>query len=477
MSNIKYKIVKKFSQLTLKSMHYLPTGGKSFPGYLFLKYAGRENLPQLADEQIAIGSILLTGTNGKTTTTTMAIDLLNRDMNLSTSVDNNTIYALTTGILENKSELGVFEYGIRDIEHGEPDNVQRLVSPIGVTYTNISREHTQVLGVKKSFEDYVKAKTLLSEAMDKGVVITNCDDPNTAYIGLNKEKDVHVNYYGFELDFLEDIFESPVVKCPNCGKQLTYVKYYMNQRGIYSCDCGFKRPEPDIKLTRFETQDDKWLITIEGSVYNYIIDKDLDINVTMTVPMLGIHNLYNILCSTAVYATFTNEMENVNEKIEDYFNQLDFTILPPGRFEIFEVDGKLVGIGQGDNGDALKVNALLMDLYSDGDVEFIYNTPDEQEDEVFEDHKVAIRGLNPASLIVVPGRVSVTKAQEYYDQIKDEYDSKFVPVEYDFEKRINNLIKLIKDSEYNYILVSGCGEEQLVWDEVKRRLKEEYSNQ
>ncbi|MDO5825195.1 MAG: Mur ligase family protein [Methanosphaera sp.] len=475
MSNVKYTLVKKFSQLTLKTMHYLPTGGKSYPGFLFLKYSGRETLPQLTSDQIDIGSIVITGTNGKTTTTTMTIDLLSNDMKLSTSVDNNTIYALTTGILKDSSELGVFEYGIRDIEHGEPDNIQRLIDPIGVVYTNISREHTQVLGVKNSFKDYVKAKTLLSQGMDKGVVITNCDDPNTAYIGFNKQDDVHVTYYGFELESLEDIFEAPEVKCPHCAKALTYSKHYMNHRGIYSCECGFKRPEPDVKLTKFVTDRDKWIITIEGRVYNQVVDDEVDINATMSVPMLGIHNLYNILCSATVYASFTKDVENINEKIEDYFNKLDFTILPPGRFEIFEVDDKLVGIGQGDNGDALKVNTLLMDLYADDEVEFIYNTPDEYEDEVFADHQVAIRGLNPAHLIVVPGRVSVDKAEDYYNQIKDEYDSDFYPVEYDFEKRINNIIGLIKDSEYKYILVSGCGEEQLVWDEVKRRLKEESS--
>lgn len=473
MGGIKYKVIKNFSQIVLKTMKYLPTGGKSFPGYVFLKYAGNENLKQLADDQIEQGSILITGTNGKTTTTTMIIDLLSQDMKLSTSVDNNTINALTTGILKNSSQLGVFEYGIRDIEHGTPDLVQRLVDPIGVIYTNISREHTQVLGVKKEFKDYIKAKTLLSEAMTRGVIITNCDDPNTAMIGLNKEDDVHVTYYGFDLDSFDDIFESPTVKCPKCDNELTYTKYYMNHRGLYSCDCGFKRPEPDIKLTRFETDKNKWNISIEGPVYNYILDKEVDINASMSIPLLGIHNLYNILCSTTAYASFTDDLENINQKIESYFNQLDFTILPPGRFEIFEVDDKLVGIGQGDNGDALKVNALLMDLYADGDVEFIYNTPDEYEDEVFEDHKVAIAGLNAKHLIVVPGRVSVTKAEEYYNQIKDEYDCDFYPVKYDFEERITNIINLVKKSEYKYILVSGCGEEQLLWDEIKRRLKEE----
>lgn len=470
MSNIKYNIIKLLSKLSVKVFPILPSGGNSFPGLLFLKLAGWNKLNELAKDQVDSGSILVTGTNGKTTTTRMIIDLLSNDMELSTSVGNNTIYSLTTGLIKNHSKLGVFEYGIRDIEHGTPEQVQKLIEPIGVIYTNISREHTQVLGEKKDYKEYIRAKTLLSKGMDKGVIITNCDDPNTANIGMNKQNDVKVNYYGFDID-LDDIFDKESVNCPVCDKKLTYEKYFLNHRGVYLCDCGFKRPEPDIKLTKLEKSSDKWTITIEGLVYNYLLDKKISLNVTVNIPVLGIHNLYNILTSITAYITFTDNDKNIKETIENYYNNLDFSILPPGRFEIINFDDKLVGIGQGDNGDALKVNTLMMHLYSEGnDVEFIYTTPDEYEDDIFEDHKASIKAIKPKHLAVVPGRVSVTKAEEYYNQIKDEYNSDFYPVEFDFEKRITKILDLIKQSDCKYVLVSGCGEEQLVWDEVKKRL-------
>ena len=114
--------------LSYNLLKILPTGGKSYPGYLFLRYAGLDSLGNLAKEQIKDGSILITGTNGKTTTTTMIIDLMSNDVNISKSVDNNTIYALTTALLAKKSDIGIFEYGIRDLKHGIPDVVEKILN-------------------------------------------------------------------------------------------------------------------------------------------------------------------------------------------------------------------------------------------------------------------------------------------------------------------------------------------------------------
>lgn len=249
-----YNLTKKFSQFTYKLLKVLPTGGKSYPGYLFIKYAGLDSIKKLANEQLETGSILITGTNGKTTTTTMLINLLSKDTDIISSVDNNTIYALTTALLSKKANIGVFEYGIRDIEHGIPDKVQKYVQPKGVLYTSISREHTQVLGKKNSFEQYVKAKTLLSKDMMNGVVMVNTDDPNTCNIGLNKQEEGHVIYYGLDTDMVEDVYEPADSYCPRCGKKLEYSRHYMNQRGVYSCECGFARHEPDIKVTKVLVQ-------------------------------------------------------------------------------------------------------------------------------------------------------------------------------------------------------------------------------
>jgi hypothetical protein len=65
---------------------------------------------------------------------------------------------LQQDLLSDNIDLGVFEYGIRDLKHAIPDEVCNLVQPVGVVYTNVSREHSIVAGVLNPFDNYLKGK-------------------------------------------------------------------------------------------------------------------------------------------------------------------------------------------------------------------------------------------------------------------------------------------------------------------------------
>ena len=444
--------------------------GKSFAGIIFTRIAGVDAVSELSKD-MGIGSVILTGTNGKTTTTTLLIKLLSSDTQIRSSFESNTINAIASAFIQQKGDLGVFEYGIRNIKYGIPDTVQRVVDPIGVVYTTISQEHTQVAGVKNPFEDYYKAKILLSQGMQRGVIVTNADDPRTALIGLNKEKDVKINYYGIDCDGVEDI-NGESIECPKCGEMLTYSKHFLNHRGIYTCGCGFKRPKLNVKLTNIELNVDSWKLAIEGDLFNYTVSKNVKFDVEVTVPPFGFHNIYNTLASITTYATFTPKVENIESTVKNVFNNLDMSFIPPGRFEVVDIGGKFVGLGQGDNGDAARINAMFMNQYVDGPLEFIYTTPDEDEEEIFEDHFEVIKSMNPAHLIVVPGRKSIDKARDYYEIMKKEYpDAEFYPLSYDeMAVRIEKLAELARNSDYDYVIMTGCGEEQAMWEEIKKKM-------
>ena len=64
--------------------------------------------------------------------------------------------------------------------------------------------------------------------------------------------------------------------------------------------------------------------------------------------------------------------------------------------------------------------------------------------------------MNPAHVIVVPGRKSIAKAEEYYNIIKEEYpDAEFYPLSYEeMAKRIQKLYELAVESEYDYVIVN-----------------------
>lgn len=469
-SFFKFNMAKFSGKVACQLAKYGPGSGGTYPGHIFTKIAGQEAISELSSD-LKYGSVLITGTNGKTTTTTLLIKLMSKDIQIKCSYENNILNSIVTALLSQKGDLGIFEYGIRDLSHGIPDTVQRLIDPVGVVYTTISQEHTQVAGVKNPFEDYYNAKKLLSKGMKKGAIVANCDDPRTAFIGVEKSEDVKINYYGIATDSIEDVGEN-TIECPNCSKQLTYSHFYLNHRGIYTCECGFKRPEPNVKLVDVEFGSDKWILYIEGDLYNYTVKKNVKFNLKLNVPPFGFHNIYNTLASITAYATFTPKPENIETTVGDVFNNLDMSFIPPGRFEVVDIGGKFVGLGQGDNGDALKINAMFMKQFVDAPLEFIYTTPDENEEEIFKDHFEVIKSMNPDHVIVVPGRQSIKKAEEYYNIIKEEYpDAEFYPLSYDeMDVRIEKLNELARNSDYKYVIMTGCGEEQAMWEEIKKKM-------
>ena len=180
-SFFKFNMAKISGKVACQLAKYGPGSGGTYPGHIFTKIGGQESIPKLASG-LKLGSVLITGTNGKTTTTTLLIKLMSNDIQIRRSYENNILNSIVTALLNQKGDLGIFEYGIRDLAHGIPDTVQRLINPVGVVYTTISQEHTQVAGVKNPFESYYEAKRLLSKGMTRGAIVTNCDDPRTATV-------------------------------------------------------------------------------------------------------------------------------------------------------------------------------------------------------------------------------------------------------------------------------------------------------
>ena len=140
-SFFKFNMAKISGKAACQLAKYGPGSGGTYPGHVFTKIAGQEAIPQLASD-LKLGSVLITGTNGKTTTTTLLIKLMSKDIQIRRSYENNILNSIVTALLSQKGDLGIFEYGIRNLTYGIPDTVQRLINPIGVVYTTISQEHT-----------------------------------------------------------------------------------------------------------------------------------------------------------------------------------------------------------------------------------------------------------------------------------------------------------------------------------------------
>jgi len=270
------------------------------------------------------------------------------------------------------------------------------------------------------------------------------------------------------------------IYCPHCSKLIVFKKLFMCGSGTYECECGFKRPELNIKITDVDFHPDKWLFTIKGNPYNYFLEKSFEFEFDCTFPPLGLYNLYNGLAAIATYASFTSAPENIEYIVNKVFKGLNNSILPPGRFEVLNYENKVLGIGQGDNGNALKANTEFLESYilqdsrkrQDLNIEYIYTTPDENEEEIFEDHLSSLKSINPSKIYVLPGRNSVTMGKEYYELINKDFNAEFYPISYkNLDDRIKKVYELVNLSNADYIIASGCGEEILFWEKLKNFIK------
>ncbi len=462
-------------RLALHLVKLGPGMGRSFPGWLTIKLGGLEAVRRLA-QRPRHGVVLITGTNGKTTTTRLVCELLSRDAEASCNYDSNTINAVATGLLRGRSaDVVVTEYGIRSREYGIPDVVCETVDPTAVAYTTISKEHYKENADKEDpFGAYFEAKRLLARPLRDGALVLNADDPRVTYIREEKRGDpVEYTFYGLEVDLRDRTAPTEELECPACGGELEYEVRYFNHKGRYECpSCGFSRPEPDVRVVELKGGPEEWRVEVEFEVTNVVADEELEGRASYRLPLPGLHNVYNSLCAVALYLTVTPQPDGVERTIRGVMEGLDpAEFIPPGRFEVLTVDGRRVGVGQGDNGDAFKANANLM-LEEAGEVSTcVYTTPDAGERPIFEMHRRILRELDPEEVHVFPGRESVRAAREYCRALSEEFDVEFHDIPHDrMKEKVEALAEVCLESP-EPVFASGCGPEHEMWEALKRRLR------
>ncbi len=453
-----------------------PGMGRSLPGWAAIKVGGLDVVRYLASKP-RYGVVLITGTNGKTTTTRLTCSLLSRVVETSCNYDSNTVNALTTALLRAKgADVVVAEYGIRNKRFGIPDTVCRLVDPTAITYTTISKEHyKENADAEDPFEAYFDAKRSLARPLKDGALVLNADDPRVTFIREEKKSDpVLYTWYGLEVDNVEDLTPpTEELTCPSCGSPLGYEKRYFNHKGVYECpSCGFSRPSPDVRVVKLEGGPEEWNVTTEYSVDNVVSDETLEGDVKFHLPLPGLHNVYNALAAIATFLTVTPVTEAVERTIVSVMEGLDPTeFIPPGRFEVLDVDGKPVGVGQGDNGDAFKANANLMIEEAGGVTTAVYATPDEGEHPIFEMHRRILEALEPEKVHVFPGRESVEAAEGYAEELSEAFDVDFHPIPHErMGDKVREMAEVCR-REPGPVFASGCGPEHEMWNALKEELR------
>jgi UDP-N-acetylmuramyl tripeptide synthase len=274
-----------------------------------LRFGGGTALPGLVAERLdpgfvaglaarlGQGSVLVTGTNGKTTTAQLVRNILARAgmRPVANREGSNMMRGVAAALAEatgwdgrmraRKKRIGVFE-----VDEATMPKVAAAVRPRVVAFTNLFRDQLDRYGEV----DTVAAiwRQAVAELPADVTLVLNADDPAVA--SLRDCARGRVVMYG-----LDDV--SPATGeiehaadarwCPRCGAELIYAAVFYGHLGHWRCpSCGNARPEPDVACTRVESSDGGLTLTIRTPSGLFDVQTHFE----------GTYNAYNALAAAAV---------------------------------------------------------------------------------------------------------------------------------------------------------------------------------
>ncbi|MEA2208625.1 MAG: hypothetical protein QOF54_1102, partial [Solirubrobacteraceae bacterium] len=240
--------------------------------------------------RLARGSVLVSATNGKTTTTAMAAAILQRAG--ITVVHNaegaNMAGGIATALLAAsrarraiEGELGLFE-----VDELWLDSVAEQLRPRAILLGNLFRDQLDRYGELETIADRWAAD-LHAQAL-----VLNADDPLIADLGRERAGTL---FFGVDDDSLAlpgMAHAADAKHCRRCGAPYVFDAVYLGHLGHYHCpSCGQRRPQPSISATD---------VVLEGvRVARFTLHTPAGEGV-VRLALPGLYNVYNALAAAAL---------------------------------------------------------------------------------------------------------------------------------------------------------------------------------
>jgi UDP-N-acetylmuramyl tripeptide synthase len=271
-------------------------GGTSLPGKVLMRLDPHA-IAELG-ARLQRGSLVLSATNGKTTTAAMAASILEADglglvhnaagANMAGGVASTLLAAARVGG-RIAGQLGLFE-----VDEFWLDRVVPELAPRSVLLSNLFRDQLDRYGELETIAERWAGvvKTLPASAQ----LVLNADDPLVADLGRDGVgRPGQVTYFGVEdlsVALPEMQHASDSKHCRRCGAAYVYDAIYLGHLGRYHCaSCGQQRPEPELAAEQIELDGTRgasfMLRTPEGSAQ-------------VALPLPGLYNVYNALAAAAL---------------------------------------------------------------------------------------------------------------------------------------------------------------------------------
>jgi UDP-N-acetylmuramyl tripeptide synthase len=350
-------------------------GGTALPGLVAERLDPR--VVAHLGRQLGRGRALVTGTNGKTTTSRMLAAIADAAgvPVLHNREGSNLMRGLASTLLAAARPSGRISgatgtLGLFEVDEATLPRASAALAASALVFTNLFRDQLDRYGeVDTVFSFWIEA---LAAAPQECTLVLNADDPSVAELATGWPGPVH--WFGLDAPAFAtgETGAFDARWCRGCGGTFVYGLRYFAHVGHWRCSgCGRARPEPDTVARAASLTRDGANLTVPGLG---------DVSMSLT----GLYNVYNALAAIALARVLGLPSEAVVRGLAE-------TRAAFGRQERVPLEGRTLHLLLAKNpaganqvvrllaqiappGASLKVVALLNDRFADGqDVSWIWD--------------------------------------------------------------------------------------------------------
>jgi lipid II isoglutaminyl synthase (glutamine-hydrolysing) len=339
-------------------------------------------------------TILVVGTNGKTTTAGLIAEIIQRadGRPIANRSGANMRQGIVTSLVRASDLHGRIAQGIdgpRDavfeVDEAAFEGILPELGPAVIVATNLFRDQLDRYGEADAVVD--RWAGALATAAAGSILVYCADDPRLAMLASGS----HLPSRSFGLAGMPsdreqrpgegDMVADPMA-CRTCGRQLTYAWRSIGHLGDFACPAGHIRratPDIEIELALGETEAAPW----SASGYGPVLRLSGPLGDAIARPALvGLPNAYNVAAAVAAGTTVGRTVEQSVSAIDGYagaFGRLEWLTIE-GRRVVFVLIKNTVSLAETVHlGPSLAADVVLLglnDAPADGrDVSWIWDAP------------------------------------------------------------------------------------------------------
>jgi lipid II isoglutaminyl synthase (glutamine-hydrolysing) len=271
-------------------------GGTTIPGKL-LAELDRGAIDRLA-ARLPAGTAIVSATNGKTTTTAMAAEILRPRHRLA---HNAAGANLVSGVASALLDAGGAELGLFEVDEGALPELVRRLRPTAVCLGNLFRDQLDRYGeLELVAERWRNAVTTLPHSTQ---LVYNADDPQLAGVSEGRTGGV-----AFGLDdpsvarpSLQHAADSKY--CIHCGTPYAYAAAYVGHLGDYRCPRG-DHARPPLEVAARD-------VSLRGLDHaSFLLDTpEGSRRIELALP--GLYNVYNAVAAAALARALGADLDEI----------------------------------------------------------------------------------------------------------------------------------------------------------------------